>query len=193
MDLFTALERLMRMDERAWRRHASPWSVWTRVAAFPLLVLAIWSRVWIGWWAAPAIAAIVVFLFANPRLFPPPGQPDNWASKATFGERAYLARRTVPIPRHHRRAAAVLTTVAIVGAAVLVYGLVRLEITATLVGLAVAAGAKLWFVDRMVWLFEDMCRTEPRYRDWLVPDPSSDRTGGGRTRARPDERRQAAD
>lgn len=191
MDLFAALERLMRMDERAWRRHASPWSVWTRVAAVPLLVLAVWSRVWIGWWAAPAVAAIVVFLFANPRLFPPPRQPDNWASKATFGERAYLARRTVPIPAHHRRAAVVLTTVSLIGAAVLVYGLVRLEITATLVGLCMMAGAKLWFVDRMVWLFEDMCRTEPCYRDWLTPESTAE--GPCPTRSRPEKRRQATE
>ncbi|MBB4005403.1 MAG: DUF6653 family protein [Aurantimonas endophytica] len=171
MDLFAALERLMRMDERTWQRHASPWSVWTRVAAFPLLVLAIWSRVWIGWGAAPIVATMAVFLYLNPRLFPPPRQPDNWASKATFGERVYLARKTVPIPPHHERAAALLTVAALIGAALLVYGLIVLQVTAVLVGLLLAAGAKLWFVDRMVWLFEDMSRVDARYRAWLTPGP----------------------
>ncbi|NDV86326.1 hypothetical protein GTW51_06380 [Aurantimonas aggregata] len=168
----------MRMDERAWQRHASPWSVWTRVAAFPLLVLAVWSRVWIGWWAAPAVVVVVVFLFVNPRLFPPPRQPDNWASKATFGERVYLARKTVPIPAHHERAATVLTVISFIGAVLLIYGLVALKVTPVLVGLLLAAGAKLWFVDRMVWLYEDMARIRPRYRDWLIPAP-------GRGEARP--------
>ena len=185
MDLFAALERLMRMDERAWRRHANPWSVWTRVAAFPLLVLAIWSRVWIGWWAAPIVTAIVVLLYLNPRLFPPPRQPDNWASKATFGERVYLARKTVPIPAHHERAASVLTITALIGAVLLVYGLVALQVTAVLVGLLLAAGAKLWFVDRMVWLYEDMARTEPRYRAWLIPAPEQgEAVGGPKSRSR---------
>jgi hypothetical protein len=38
------------MTEDAWKRHANPWSVWTRFAAIPLMILAIWSRVWLGWW-----------------------------------------------------------------------------------------------------------------------------------------------
>jgi hypothetical protein len=54
-DVFRSLERLMAMDDRVWRRHANPWSGWTRVTALPLLVLAIWSRVWIGWWAMLAV------------------------------------------------------------------------------------------------------------------------------------------
>lgn len=39
-----------RMTDESWRRHANPWSVWTRFAAIPAVVLAIWSRTWIGWW-----------------------------------------------------------------------------------------------------------------------------------------------
>ena len=27
--------------------------------------------------------------------------------------------------------------------------------------------AKTWFVDRMVWLFDDMKDTRPEYRSWL--------------------------
>jgi hypothetical protein len=32
--------RLMAMDDRAWARHANPWSVWTRFATLPFLLLA---------------------------------------------------------------------------------------------------------------------------------------------------------
>ena len=28
----------------SWMRHANPWSVWTRFAVLPLLILAVWSR-----------------------------------------------------------------------------------------------------------------------------------------------------
>ena len=35
-------------------------------------------------------------------------------------------------------------------------------------GLAVAMGAKLWFLDRMVWLFDDMARTNDEYKSWLT-------------------------
>ena len=44
------------MSDDSWMRHANPWSVWTRYAAFPVLIAAIWSRVWIGWWALLPVA-----------------------------------------------------------------------------------------------------------------------------------------
>ena len=50
MDYGGWLERLMKMDDAAWKRHANPWSAWTRTLILPLLALTVWSRVWIGWW-----------------------------------------------------------------------------------------------------------------------------------------------
>ena len=36
--------KLMSMDDAAWERHASPWSVWTRViTGLPVLLAAVWS------------------------------------------------------------------------------------------------------------------------------------------------------
>ena len=34
----------------AWMRHANPRSVWTRFTCVSLVVLAVWSRDWIGWY-----------------------------------------------------------------------------------------------------------------------------------------------
>jgi len=171
MDVFALAERAMRMDEESWARHANPWSVWTRAAILPLLVLAIWSRFWIGWWVLAPVATLMVFAMVNPRLFPPPRNPDNWASRATFGERVYLNRKAVPVPDHHRRAATILTLVTAIGVAVLAYGLIRGEATATVAGLIIAEGGKIWFVDRMVWLYADMCEVSDEYRRWLEPKP----------------------
>ncbi len=33
--------RAFALDDEGWRRHANPWSVWTRVATLPLIVLAV--------------------------------------------------------------------------------------------------------------------------------------------------------
>jgi hypothetical protein len=33
--------------------------------------------------------------------------------------------------------------------------------------MAVIMLGKLWFVDRMVWLYEDMKDATPEYRSWL--------------------------
>ena len=83
------LERLMGMSEATWKRHASPWSVWTRTPILPLLALAVWARDWIGWWCLIPVSLLVIWTFLNPRAFPVPKRTDNWASKGTFGERVF--------------------------------------------------------------------------------------------------------
>ncbi len=49
--LESKIARLFSMSDETWKKHANPWSVWTRVTALPALVVAVWSRVWIGHWA----------------------------------------------------------------------------------------------------------------------------------------------
>lgn len=39
------------MDDDTWARHANPWSVFTHPSVLPLLIVAVWSRVWIRWWS----------------------------------------------------------------------------------------------------------------------------------------------
>lgn len=158
---------LFRMDERTWARHASPWSVWTRAISLPLLMLAVWSRAWIGWWALLPVAAVVLWLWINPRAFPPPRSTNNWASKGVLGERVWLNRREVPVPEHHRLAPNILSAISASGALLLIWGLVRLEIWPALLGAVIVMLCKLWFVDRMVWLYEDMKDRHPPYREWL--------------------------
>jgi len=75
------------MSEEVWARHANPWSIWTRYATFPMLILSIWSRVWFGWWALIPIFLTLVWLWLNPRGFEKPSSTDNWASKAVLGRR----------------------------------------------------------------------------------------------------------
>ena len=167
MDIFAAAERLMAMDERTWARHANPWSVWSRFSCLPLIALAVWSRDWLDWWCLLPVVGALLWARVNPRAFPPPETTNSWASKGTFGERVYLNRKQIPIPEHHLRASRVLTAVSALGAVILILGLVALDLWATLCGLILAMGAKAWFVDRMVWLYEDMKDDNPTYAAWL--------------------------
>ena len=106
MDIGKTSEQIMGMDDEVWERHANPYSGWSRVPVLSLLALAIWSRVWLGWWALVPIILIFVWIWFNPRLFPAPKSTDNWMSKGVLGERVWLNRKNVPIPTHHDKAAA---------------------------------------------------------------------------------------
>ena len=171
-DLYRSAERLMGMNDEAWARHANPLSLWTRVAALPLLILAIWSRVWLGWWALVPVALAIGWVWLNPRAFSVPDRFDNWAAKGTIGERLFIARTSHPIPDHHVRIAHLLTALSAVGLAPLIYGLTFLESGATLAGLIGTMLPKIWFVDRMVWLHDDMQRTDPAYVASFTPQPT---------------------
>ena len=167
MDNANWLERLMGMSDATWKRHASPWSVWTRVPILPLFALAIWARVWIGWWCLLPVALLALWTFLNPRAFPAPPSTRTWASMATFGERVWLKRKAQTIPAHHAQAAMILSILSGIGVLALVYGLVVLNLWALLCGLAVTLLSKLWFLDRMVWLYLDMKDGDETYRSWL--------------------------
>src|ERR1044072_9087226 len=91
------------LDEEGWQRHSNPWSVITRFTVLPLLVLAIWSHKWFGWWALPAVGVVLLWMWVNPNLFAKPQSIENWASKSVLGERFWLDRDQVPIPEIHRK------------------------------------------------------------------------------------------
>ena len=152
LDIGAFTEKLMGMDESAWRRHANPWSGWTRVVTLPLLTLAIWSRVWIGWWSLVWIAVVLVWTWFNPRLFPAPTRLDNWMSRGVLGEQIWLNRNEQPIPPRHDRMAALLNYSAAAALAPWIWGMITLAFWPTLIGMIVTMLLKLWFVDRMAQL-----------------------------------------
>ncbi|MFT5510199.1 MAG: hypothetical protein ACI89J_003291 [Hyphomicrobiaceae bacterium] len=167
MDYGRWAEQLMAMDDATWHRHANPWSGWTRVATFPLLAFAIWSRAWIGWYALIPIAIALLWVWINPRLFPPPKSTDNWMSKVVMGERIWLNRSKIPVPAHHVRMANLLTAVSAIGVVPFIWGLWAFEIWPVVFGMMLSILAKLWFGDRMVWLFDDMKNVSEEYQSWL--------------------------
>jgi len=167
MDYGQSLEKMMMMDDATWKRHANPWSVWTRALVLPLLVLAIWSRVWIGWWSCVPIVLLVVWTYLNPRAFPKPATTNNWSSKATLGERIWLNHKSNPIPAHHIQILHVLNAATALALIPLAYGLITYSPLVTCLSLALVLGGKLWFLDRMVWLYQDMKDSDAEYASWL--------------------------
>ena len=162
-----SIASLFGMDDDAWERHANPWSVWTRLATWPVLMFVLWSFHWWGAWSLLPLVVVAGWLALNPRAFPPPASTRSWASRAVMGERVFLLREAHPIPVYHANAAQLLSIGSGIGALLMGAGLLTAEPTAFLIGGLTTLLCKLWFVDRMVWLYEDMSREVPEYRSWL--------------------------
>jgi uncharacterized protein DUF6653 len=150
-----------------WLRHANPASVLTRFAILPMLALSIWSRDWIGWWCLVPIALSIAWLVVNPMAFPEPASTRHWASRSVLGERVWTEGDKASFPAAFRSPVpAVATAFQLVGAAVLIYGLVVLDPIATALGIVIAQLAKLWYLDRMVLLFDAMKSRKAEYAAW---------------------------
>ena len=139
-----------------WLKHANPWSIWTRFATLPFLIFAVWSRVWIGWYSLIPITVLIVWLIINPTLFKKPKSFDNWGSKSVLGERYWSERKKNPVPKHHHSLILILTILQTIGGITLIIGLWKLNLSLTIIGSVLVYMAKMWFLDRMVWIFEDM-------------------------------------
>lgn len=158
MSIVKASEAAMGMDDRTWRRHANPWSVWTRmITPLPLLALAIWSRVWLGWYALVPLALVLLWIWWNPRAFPEPAHFNSWSARGVMGERVYLNHRDT-IAAHHLRPAVTLMVVSGLGVPAFAYGLWQLQIWPVITGIVMIVLAKTWFVDRMAWVWDDWRR-----------------------------------
>ncbi len=159
--------KLFGLEGEAWMRHANPVSVWTRFSVVSLLAVSIWSRDWIGWLCLIPIALSVIWMFVNPLLFTAPRSTRNWASKGVFGERIWADRDSVEIPPQFRSAVPrVANAFSTLGLALLAYGLVELSLLPVLAGIVIVHLGKLWFLDRMVLLFEDMKGRNATYARW---------------------------
>ncbi len=103
MTVEARIARIFRLDDRGWARHANPWSGWTRFATcLPLLVVAVWSRVWIGPWAVLSVALAFFWIWVNPRAFGPVADDGAWMARGVLGERLWSERRQRAVPERHR-------------------------------------------------------------------------------------------
>jgi hypothetical protein len=160
------ISKIFNLTEDNWMKHANPWSVWTRYSVLPVIIAAFWSRVWIGWWSVIPIVLSLAWMYLNPVLFPKPRSTKNWASKSVLGERVWKSRNKVPIPQHHKTVPKILNAVSFAGMIFSIWGIIAVSIWPAILGVALAYAGKSWYLDRMVWLYEDM-KHLPGYDKWL--------------------------
>ncbi|WP_365672321.1 DUF6653 family protein [Okeania sp. SIO3I5] len=92
---------------------------------------------------------------------------NNWFSKAVLGERVCLNRQNIEIPKHHQPMINILNFISFVGLPFCIWGLIQLNIWPTLSGVILVILGKMWFLDRMIWLYEEMKDNNSEYRSWL--------------------------
>jgi uncharacterized protein DUF6653 len=155
------------LSEQTWMRHANPWSVWTRYAALPVLVAAIWSYHALGWWSLAPVAATIVFLIINPRLFSPPRSTRNWSAMAVLGERVWLREGRRFLPEQDPLVFYAMSASSCVSLPALAWGIFTSDLVVMAVCTTCILVGKTWFNDRMVWLFSEKVRTNPEYASWL--------------------------
>jgi len=168
MTLEGKIARAFALDDATWLRHANPRSVILRNTALPVLIIAFWSRLWLGWGSVIPVALALLWTWFNPRIFPAPQSLDHWTSKAVLGERVWLNRDAVPIPLYHRIVPNILSVVSAIGMLFVFWGVLLFDLWPTLSGTVMVYLGKLWFLDRMVWLWNDMQDASPEYRRWRM-------------------------
>lgn len=166
MTLEKKMARLFNLNDRNFMKHANPWSVWTRYSVLPIIVVAFWSRIWIGWWSAVPAAVSLAWMFLNPVLFKKPRSTKNWASKSVLGERVWMNRKELAVPDYHKSVINITNGISLIGLLISIWAVVILSVWPAILGVALAYIGKSWYLDRMVWLFEDM-KNHSEYQKWL--------------------------
>jgi hypothetical protein len=167
MTLERKIAKVFRLTDENWMKHANPISVWTRYSVLPVIVIAFWSRTWIGWWCLVPGLLSMLWMFFNPILFNKPKSTKNWASKAVLGERVYLNRDKIALPSvHNTPLYNILNTISFVGLVLAIWSTVNYSVCGAILGVALAYLGKSWFLDRMVWLYEDMKTQNVTYQSW---------------------------
>ncbi len=167
MTLERKIAKVFRLTDENWMRHSNPWSVWTRYSALPLIVLAFWSRAWIGWWCLIPGGGSILWMFFNPVFFNKPLSTKNWASKAVLGERVYLNRDKVEIPDIHKTPLyGILKVMSLIGVVMATWAVIFYSVWGAVLGVTLAYIGKSWFLDRMVWLYETMKSENEEYQKW---------------------------
>ena len=116
------------------------------------MVQAIWARVWLGWCLA-LLAALAVWIWLNPRVFPRPRSTKYWPSRSLLSKRLWLERKTMTLIARERLMPHVGNIIALVGLGVLAYGLIELAVWAAVVGTIVTIGGKIYFPDEMTRIY----------------------------------------
>lgn len=141
-------------SEKTWRRHANPWSGFTRMITYPLLFIPIWffqeflEDPTHCWYPLIAMIAVIIWFAINPRIFPEPKNTDNWFSKGVLGEKLWVS------DKRYKDIHLVFPFLETPFFFISLYTAYMKMFWPTLFFASVPWLLKVWFFDRMVFYYE---------------------------------------
>ena len=155
------------LEGDGWMRHANKWSVWTRFSVVSLFALAIWSRDWIGPWCLVPVALRRLDVH-QPALLPGPRLDQELGLAARPRRGIWVDRKSADVPAAFRSPATanIANGLSALGLGFLAYGLIDLDLVATVAGILIVHIGKAWYMDRMVLMYLAMKDTKPEYASW---------------------------
>jgi len=150
-------------------RPASALAVVLKALAPALLTACLWSKLWLGAVAATllCLAALVLVVFA-PKLIERAGNRITWARLVGFGEKIWLNRLVVPVPKDLNYRLTMLYLVFWTGALVALWGGIATLPILSATGLIVAYSAQAMCFRKLIYLYEIMKDKNPLYRFWAA-------------------------
>lgn len=131
------------MKRLLWSRHSNAGSVWTFVAAFPLLIAGLYRR------DARVLGATLLFVALNPFLFRAPVNDRAWATRVVLGEQVWLHRG---LRRSRATVLALLSTPVFL---VTIASAARQRRRTTIAGAIASIALMMLFFRAMVRLYEE--------------------------------------
>ena len=134
----------MPMKNKTWARHSNPLSGWSRVVGFFVMMYAIYIH---NWWL---LGGVVVFIAVNPLIFPKPKKQTQWMSRAVLGEQIYTKGKVLrwDFPTLLNLGNGIFFILGVWGAW---YQYWEIAVFGTIL----SSVFKLWFLDRMVFLYDE--------------------------------------
>ncbi|WP_336134681.1 DUF6653 family protein [Natronomonas amylolytica] len=130
------------LPETAWERHSNPKSGWTRLLAYPALILGIYTRKWV------VLGATLLFLAINPVLFSAPDDdPDDWMYRGVLAERQWSERGKPFVGLGFPQVLSLAQSVAFLAN---LYAAYKRKPLATAVTTVATMALKLWFVNELI-------------------------------------------
>jgi hypothetical protein len=76
-----------KVKRAVFARHSNPWSMWTRWASTPLMLVPVWRR------SARDAALVGLWMAVNPLVFGKPAHDRAWSTRAALGEEQWIVER----------------------------------------------------------------------------------------------------